>query len=75
VGCTFGFELWAWPLEASHYAHMKAPIPLYCIGYVFSAHFFGFSPKVDYSIPRPLELDNHNVNTCLSWFETFFNVL
>jgi hypothetical protein len=34
---------------------------LYFIGYVFSAHFFGFSTKFGHSIPWPLDLDNHSV--------------
>jgi hypothetical protein len=25
----FSFGLWAWPLEASHYARPKAPIPIF----------------------------------------------
>jgi hypothetical protein len=34
---SFGF--WAWPLEASHYAQPKAPIPIFY--WLFSPHFFG----------------------------------
>jgi hypothetical protein len=39
VTCSFGFGLWAWPLEASHYASPKTPLT------IFSAHFFGLSTK------------------------------
>jgi hypothetical protein len=59
VGCSFGFGLWAWPLEASHYAWLKAPLTIfYCF---FPAHFFGLSTKFGHSIPRPLDLDGHSV--------------
>ena len=59
VGCSFGFGLWAWPLEASHYARPKAPITIFY--WLFSAHFFGLSTKFGHSIPRPLDLDSHSV--------------
>ena len=32
VGCSFGFGLWAWPLEASHFAAQRLHF-LYFIGY------------------------------------------
>jgi hypothetical protein len=28
VGCSFGFGIWAWPLEASHYARPKTPLTI-----------------------------------------------
>ena len=59
MGCSFGFGLWAWPLEASHYARLKAPITIFY--WLFSAHFFGLSTKFGHSIPRPLDLDGHSV--------------
>jgi hypothetical protein len=31
VRCFYGFGLWAWPLEASHYAWLKAPIPIFLL--------------------------------------------
>ena len=36
VGCSFGFGLWAWPLEASHYARPKAPLTVFYWLYIFS---------------------------------------
>jgi hypothetical protein len=33
---SFGFGLWAWPLEASNYAQLKAPLPIFCWLYIFS---------------------------------------
>jgi hypothetical protein len=59
VACSFGFGLWAWPLEASHYAWPKAPLTIFY--WLFSAHFFGLSTKFGYSIPHPLNLDAHSV--------------
>jgi hypothetical protein len=53
------FGLWAWPLEASHYAQPKAPIPIF--DWLFSTHFFGLSTKFGHSIQQPLDLDGHNV--------------
>jgi hypothetical protein len=53
------FGCWAWSLEASHYARPKAPIPIFY--WLFLAHFFGLSTKFGHSIPRPLDLDGHNV--------------
>jgi hypothetical protein len=37
VGCTFGFGLWAWPLEASHCAWPKAPLTTFY--WLFSTPF------------------------------------
>jgi hypothetical protein len=37
VGCSFGFGLWAWSLEASHYPRPKASITIFY--WLFSAHF------------------------------------
>jgi hypothetical protein len=59
VGCSFGFGLWAWPLEASHYTRPKAPLTIFY--WLFSAHFFGLSTKFGHSIPQPLDLDGHSV--------------
>jgi hypothetical protein len=56
VGCSFGFGLWARPLEASYYSWPTAPILIYCIGYVFQAHLFGLSRKFDHSISWPLDI-------------------
>jgi len=50
----------AWPLEASHYAQLKAPLTIFY--WLFSAHFFGLSTKIGHSIARPLDLDGHSVN-------------
>jgi len=58
------FGLWAWPLEASHYAHLKDPIPIVCG--LFSAHLFGLSKNFGYSSPRPLNLDGHSVKQPLN---------
>jgi hypothetical protein len=60
VACSFEFGLWAWPLEASHYARPKAPLPIFY--WLFSAHFFGLSTKFGHSIAQPLDLDGHSVN-------------
>jgi hypothetical protein len=59
MACSFGFGLWAWPLEASHYARPKAPLTIFY--WLFWAHFFGLSTKLAHSIPRPLHLDGHSV--------------
>jgi hypothetical protein len=66
VGCSFGFGLWAWPLEASHYARPKAPLTL-SYWLLFSAHFFDLSTKFGHSIPRPLDLDGHSVKWPWVW--------
>jgi hypothetical protein len=57
VGLDFGLGLW--PLEASHYGRLKAPIPSFLA--LFIAHFLGLSPKFGLSIPWPLDLDGHSV--------------
>jgi hypothetical protein len=59
VGCTFGFGLWAWPLEASQCAWPKAPLTTFY--WLFSTHFFGLSIEFGHSIPQPLDLDDHSV--------------
>ena len=60
------FGLWTWPLKASYYARLKAPLtPFY---WLFSAHFFGLSAKFEHSIPWPLDLDNHSVKRPLYSF-------
>jgi hypothetical protein len=59
VGYSSRFGLWAWPLEASHYARPKAPLLIFY--WLFSAHFFGLSTKFGNSIPQPLDLDGHSV--------------
>jgi hypothetical protein len=64
--CSFEFGVWTWPLEASHYAQMKAPLTII---YWLSAHFFGLSTKFGHSIARPLDLDNHSVNRPLDAFK------
>jgi hypothetical protein len=60
VACSFEFGLWAWPLEASHYARAKASLTIFY--WLFSAHFFRISTKFGHSTARPLDLDGHNVN-------------
>jgi hypothetical protein len=59
VGCSFGFGLWAWPLEASLYVKPKAPITIFC--WLFLAHLFELSTKFGHSIPWPLDSDGHSV--------------
>jgi hypothetical protein len=44
VGCSFGFGLWAWPLEASHYAWSKAPLTIFY--WLFSSPFLCTLNKV-----------------------------
>jgi hypothetical protein len=53
------FGIWPWPLEASHYAQPKAPIPIFY--WLFSSHFFGLPIKFGHSILWPLNLDSHSV--------------
>jgi hypothetical protein len=55
------FGLWTWPLEASHHAWQKAPLTIFY--WLFLAHLFGLSTKLGHSIPRPLDLDGHKVET------------
>jgi hypothetical protein len=72
VGCSFGFGLWAWPLEASHYAWPKALLTIFY--WLCSTHFFGLSTKFGHSIPRPLDLDGHSVKWPLVVLTTMINV-
>jgi hypothetical protein len=53
------FRLWTWPLETSHYARPKAPIPIFY--WLFLAHLFGLSTKIGHSIPQPLDLGDHSM--------------
>jgi hypothetical protein len=50
VACSFGFGLWAWSLEASHYAQPKTSITI--LYWLFSTQFFGLSTKFDHPIPQ-----------------------
>jgi hypothetical protein len=67
---TFG--LWAWPLEASHYAWLKASILIFC--WLFSTHFFGLSTKfailatIFFSIYeiKNLAIQSHNLLTWMA---------
>jgi len=59
------FGLWAWPLEASHYARPNAPLIIFY--WLFSTHFFGLSTKFGHSITQPLDLDGHSVNRPLAY--------
>jgi hypothetical protein len=60
-GLDFGLGLWRLHTMPSRRLHL-----LHCIGYEFSAHFFGLSTKFGHSIPRPLDLDSHSVKRPLS---------
>jgi hypothetical protein len=69
VRCSFGFGLWAWPFEASHYARLKAtslidyfqPISLY-------------STKFGHSISQPLNFNGHSVKRPLARSRGIFYV-
>jgi hypothetical protein len=53
--------LWAWPSRDFTLCLAEGSTYYYVIDYVFSAHFFELSTKFGHSIPRPLDLDSHNL--------------
>jgi hypothetical protein len=55
-GLDFGLGLWRLHIMPRQRLHL-----LYSIGYLLSTHLFGLSTKFGHSIPRPLDLDGHNV--------------
>jgi hypothetical protein len=57
MGNGFDIGLGLWRLHTLPGRRLRF---LYCIGCVFSAHFFGLSTKCGHSIPWPLDFDNHN---------------
>jgi hypothetical protein len=60
VGCSFGFGLWAWPLETSHYARPKAPLTILVLAGYFSAHFFNLDSQ------QSLATQSHGLSTWMA---------